>query len=98
MSIKYTGNGSLLFLFSIIKGSDHSHIPFVQGFIVGPTAKPSFLLFLLFIITLFNKNDFPVLYLPTKLIIPIFLFFSGFDIIFLASLLIINFLLFRYML
>ena len=71
MSIKYTGNSSL-FSFFIIKGFDQSHIPFVHGFIVGATANPSFLISLLFIITLFNKNDFPVLYFPTKLIIPIF--------------------------
>ena len=62
----------------------------MHGFIVGATANPSFLISLLFIITLFNKNDFPVLYLPTKLIIPILLF-SVFDIIFFASLFIINF-------
>ena len=75
-------------MFIIFKGFGQSQIPFVQGFIVGPTAKPSFMLF---INTLFNKKDFPVRYLPTRLIIPIFLF-SGFDIIFLPSLLIINFL------
>ena len=90
MSIKYTGKLSSFESLFIIKGFDHNQIPLVHGFIVGPTSKPEVILSLLFIITLFNKNDFPVRYFPTKLIIPIFLF-SGFDIIFLASLLIINF-------
>ena len=35
---------------------------------VGPTPKPCLCIFN---ITLFNKKDFPVLYFPTKLIIPI---------------------------
>ena len=63
----------MLLTFFIIKGSDHIQIPFVQGLNVGPTSKPVF--DLLFNNTLFNKNDFPVLYFPTKLIIPIFLKF-----------------------
>ena len=67
MSIIKQGKDSLKFLFVIIIGSDQIQIPFVHGFIVGPTSKPNFE----FRITLFNKNDFPVLYLPTKLITPI---------------------------
>ena len=58
---------------------------------VGPTSKP-FKDFLS-IRTLFNKNDFPVRYFPTKLTIPICLF-SGFVKIFTASSLIINFFVF----
>ena len=72
VSIIKQGNSSLLFF--IIMGSDHIHIPLVQGLKVGPTENPDFAL--LFKITLFNKNDLPVLYFPTKLIIPIcFIFF-----------------------
>ena len=40
----------------------------MQGLNVGPTPKPLFSC--LFKSTLFNRNDLPVLYLPTKLIIP----------------------------
>ena len=54
-----------------MKGSDQIQIPFVQGRKVGPTPKPLF--FCLFKRTLFNKNDFPVRYLPTKLIMPMWL-------------------------
>jgi hypothetical protein len=43
----------------------------VQGFIVGPTPKPDS--FCCFNKTLFNKNDFPVRYFPTKDINPILL-------------------------
>ena len=70
VSIKKTGNGVLLWLFDIIKGSVQIQIPFVQGLNVGPTSKP----FILFFSskTRFNKKDFPVRYFPTKLIMPIF--------------------------
>ena len=51
----------------------HIHIPFVHGSIVGPTLKPEFpIFFLKFNKTEFIKNDFPVLYLPTIDITPIF--------------------------
>ena len=73
MSIKNTGKGVLLWEFVIIKGSDQIHIPFVQGLNVGPTPKPLICFFSNK--TLFNKNDFPVRYFPTKLIIPIFSWF-----------------------
>lgn len=38
----------------------HIHIPFVHGFIVGPTSNP----FYVFSKTLFIKYDFPVRYFP----------------------------------
>ena len=69
VSIKKHGKGLEQCVFDIIKGSDQIQIPFVQGLNVGPTSKPEFCC--LFNITLFNKNDLPVLYFPTKLIIPI---------------------------
>ena len=75
VSIIKHGNSSLLFF--IIIGSDHIHIPFVHGLKVGPTENP--VVSLLFKMTLFNRNDFPVLYFPTKLIIPICLIFFWFS-------------------
>ncbi len=60
---------------------------FVQGFIVGPTPNP--LSFFWFRRTLFSKKDFPVLYFPTKDIIPIRLYI-GFVRISLASSVIIK--------
>ena len=68
MSIKKQGKvfGQLELL--IMRGSDHIQIPFVQGLKVAPTPKPD--VCWVFKITLFNRNDFPVLYFPTKLIIP----------------------------
>ena len=47
-------------------------MPFVHGLKEGPTSKPE--LSCIFNITRFNKKDFPVLYFPTKLTIPIFSF------------------------
>ena len=88
MSIKNAGKQFGLDLFEIIRGLDQSQIPFVQGFIVGATSNP--FKFFFSIKTLFNKNDFPVRYLPTKLTIPICLF-SERDNIFFASSFIINF-------
>ena len=49
----------------------------MQGLNVGPTSNPFFEG--LFNITLFNKNDFPVRYFPTKLIIPMFFNFFWFN-------------------
>jgi len=57
------------FLFFIV--CFHSHNPFVQGFIEDPTLKP---LFSYYSNIRFIKNDFPVLYLPTIVIIPNFVF------------------------
>ena len=77
VSIKKHGKGWLHVELLIIKGSDHIHIPFVHGLNVGPTPKP--LLCWVFKITLFNKKDFPVLYFPTKLIIPKFVYSFWFN-------------------
>jgi hypothetical protein len=62
-------------------------ITLVHGLIVGPTPKP--LSFFSLRSTLFNRKDFPVLYFPTKEIIPICLY-SGFESICLASSVIIK--------
>jgi hypothetical protein len=59
------------FLFFIV--CFHNHNPFVQGFIEDPTLKP---LFSYCSNIRFTKNDFPVLYLPTTVIIPSFVFNS----------------------
>jgi hypothetical protein len=59
----------------------------VHGLIVGPTEKP--VSGFSFNNTLFNRNDFPVLYFPTKDIIPMFLY-SGLLKISFASSVIIN--------
>ena len=59
---------------------------------VGPTSNPFNDFFS--IKTLLRRNDFPVRYFPTRLIIPICLF-SGFVNIFTASSFIINFFVFE---
>ena len=48
-------------------GLPHIHNPFVHGNTVGPTPKPSDLLSNI----LFNRYDFPVLYIPATPTIPI---------------------------
>ena len=69
VSIKKQGKGSLQWELLIIKGLDH--IPLVQGFMVGPTPKHGD--WTLLRRTLLRRNDWPVLYLPTRLMIPTFL-------------------------
>ncbi len=56
---------------------------FVQGFIVGPTPNPLSCFSLSK--TLFNKNDFPVLYFPTNDIIPMLLYCGWLKISFASS-------------
>ncbi len=63
--------GEGLWTLDIVKGSLQIQIPLVHGLMVGATPKPKFSF--LFNITRFKRKDFPVLYLPTKLIIPMLL-------------------------
>jgi hypothetical protein len=44
----------------MVSGFPQTHIPFVFALVVGPTANPDFV----FRSIVFNRNDFPVLYIP----------------------------------